>query len=173
VYGQANGFFRFTLNTDDVVNGLPMSSVILRETKLIKKLNNVAATGMVAIDCQQEHESLIYNKNKFCVLMYFVPSNVACVGVDLYEKPFLIDQKKMSTITGKNNFIQCISNEQYNSIKYLILRTLHPWRVNEAVTYYEQQLKPLDEKVSNLISNEYAAEEEFKDEEALDEYESA
>ena len=79
----------------------------------------------------------------------------------------------MSTIIGKNNFIQCISNEQYNNIKYLILRTLHPWRVNEAVTYYEQQLKPLDEKVSNLISNEYAAEEEFKDEEALDEYESA
>ena len=173
VYGQANGFFRFILNTDDVVNGLPMSSVILRETKLIKKLNNVAATGMVAIDCQQEHESLIYNKNKFCVLMYFVPSNVACVGVDLYEKPFLIDQKKMSTITGKNNFIQCISNEQYNSIKYLILRTLHPWRVNEAVTYYEQQLKPLDEKVSNLISNEHAAEEVFKDDEAFDEYESA
>ena len=92
---------------------------------------------------------------------------------NLYEKPILIDQKKMSTIIGKNNFIQCISNEQYNNIKYLILRTLHPWRVNEAVTYYEQQLKPLDEKVSNLISNEYAAEEEFKDEEALDEYESA
>ena len=60
-----------------------------------------------------------------------------------------------------------------NSIKYLILRTLHPWRVNEAVTYYEQQLKPIDEKVSNLKSNEYAAEEEFNDQEAPDEYESA
>jgi hypothetical protein len=58
-------------------------------------------------------------------------------------------------------------------VRYMIISTFHSWRVNEAVTYYEQQLKPIDGKVSNLIRNKYAAEEKFKDQEALDEYESA
>ena len=45
VYGQNNCFFRIKLKNDILINGAPMSSVVLRDHVTVGSIENVIATG--------------------------------------------------------------------------------------------------------------------------------
>ena len=45
VYGQNNCFFRIKLKNDILINGAPMSSVVLRDHVTVGSIENVIASG--------------------------------------------------------------------------------------------------------------------------------